>query len=353
MNWTKWIFYSLLLALIVLGLFFYHPIIYYLIYAFIFSYILDPFVSWFERKRFPRWLAVLTIYIIIAGIIALFTSRLVPALVQQGNNLFNILSSGEQLTGQYIITLPFIRRIYEFLQELDAQIPGLGMAPKLIEILDQANVFLAKIPKLLIDNYKKIFSTISIIFTVPLISFFLLKDKYKLRKGIVKMFSNRYFELCIIMMRKIDSTIGNFLRAILFEIIAVGILASTALTIVGVPYSILIGATAGVANIIPYFGPFLGGALAVVTVLFNGGTILSAITVILAMYIVQLIDNNIVYPVVVGGTINMHPLLVLLTLIAGGWYGGILWMLISVPLVYLTYNLIKVLYTNLKGFKII
>jgi len=68
---------------------------------------------------------------------------------------------------------------------------------------------------------------------------------------------------------------------------------------------------------------------------------------------VQLIDNNIIYPVVVGGTIKMHPLLVLLTLIAGGWYGGILWMLISVPLVYLTYNLIRVLYTNLKGFKII
>jgi predicted PurR-regulated permease PerM len=71
------------------------------------------------------------------------------------------------------------------------------------------------------------------------------------------------------------------------------------------------------------------------------------------MYIVQLIDNNIVYPVVVGGTIKMHPLLVLLTLIAGGWHGGILWMLISVPLVYITYNLIKVLYVNLKDFKII
>ena len=353
MNWTKWIFYILLLALLVLGLFSYHPIIYYLIYAFIFSYILDPFVSWFERKKFPRWLAVLIIYFIIAGIIAWFSSRLVPGLVQQGNNLFNILSSGEQLTGQYIITLPFIRRIYEFLLELDTQIPGLGMADKLVDILDQTNVFLAKIPKLLIDNYKKIFSTISIIATVPLISFFLLKDKYKLRKGIVKMFNNRYFELCIIMMRKIDSTIGNFLRAILFEIIAVSILASTALTIVGVPYSILIGATAGVANIIPYFGPFLGGALAVVTVLINGGSILYVITVILAMYIVQLIDNNIIYPVVVGGTIKMHPLLVLLTLIAGGWYGGILWMLISVPLVYLTYNLIRVLYTNLKGFKII
>ena len=353
MNWTKRIFYFLLLALIVLGLFFYHSIIAYLIYALVVSYLLDPFVGWLERKKIPRWLAVLTIYLVIAGIIAWFTSRLVPALIQQGNNLINILSSGERLTGQYIITLPFIRRIYEFLLELDTKIPGLGTAAKLVDILDQTNVFLAKLPKLLIDNYQKIFSTISIIATVPLISFFLLKDKYKLRKGIIGMFNNRYFELIIIMLRKIDSTVGNFLRAILFEIIAIGILASTALTIVGVPYSILIGATAGVANIIPYFGPFLGGALAVVTVLLNGGTIISAIYVILAMYIVQLIDNNIVYPVVVGGTINMHPLLVLLTLIAGGWYGGILWMLISVPLVYITYSLVKVLYSNLKDFKII
>lgn len=353
MNWTRLVFYTLLSALLILGLFFYHSIIYYLVYALIFSYILDPFVGWFERKHFPRWLAVITIYLIIAGVIAWFTSRLVPALIQQGNNLFNILASGEQLTGRYMVTLPFVSNIYDFLAELDTKIPGLSIAPKFVELLDQTNAFLAKIPKLLIDNYKKIFSTISVIITVPLISFFLLKDKYKLRKSIIGMFHNRHFELCIIMMRKIDSTVGNFLRAILFEIIAVGILASTALTIVGVPNSVLIGATAGVANIIPYFGPFLGGALAVVTVLINGGSILFALYVILAMYIVQLIDNNIVYPVVVGGTINMHPLLVLLTLIAGGWYGGIFWMLISVPLVYMTYNLVKVLYNNLKNFQII
>jgi len=119
MNWTKRIFYFLLLALIVLGLFFYHSIISYLIYALVFSYLLDPFVGWLERKKVPRWLAVLTIYFVIAGIIAWFSSRLVPALIQQGNNLINILSSGERLTGQYIITLPFIRRIYEFLLELE------------------------------------------------------------------------------------------------------------------------------------------------------------------------------------------------------------------------------------------
>jgi predicted PurR-regulated permease PerM len=188
---------------------------------------------------------------------------------------------------------------------------------------------------------------------VPLISFFLLKDKHKIRKSILKLSSNRYFELSIILLGKIDKTVGTYLRAMLFEVIAVSIMASTALGIVGVSNPVLIGISAGVANIIPYFGPFFGGALAVVTVFFDGGAFLQMVYAALAMWLVQVIDNNIVYPVVVGTTINMHPLLVLLTVLAGGWYGGILWMLISVPLVYLIYSVISVLYINLKEYRII
>jgi predicted PurR-regulated permease PerM len=71
------------------------------------------------------------------------------------------------------------------------------------------------------------------------------------------------------------------------------------------------------------------------------------------MYSVQIIDNNIVYPVVVGTTIRMHPLVVLLTVITAGWIGGILWMLISVPLVYIVFSLVKVTHDNLKAFRII
>ncbi|HOA30080.1 MAG TPA: AI-2E family transporter, partial [Candidatus Cloacimonadota bacterium] len=85
----------------------------------------------------------------------------------------------------------------------------------------------------------------------------------------------------------------------------------------------------------------------------DGGPFLSMVYAALAMYIVQVIDNNVVYPVVVGTTIDMHPLWVLLTVLAGGWYGGILWMLISVPMVFLVYQLVMVLYTNLKEFRII
>lgn len=353
MNWAKLIFFTFLLAVLVMGVFFYRWIIANLLFAVVFSYILDPFVSWFERRHLPRWLSVIGVYLIIVGILAWFTSRYIPDMITQSKYLFDLFSSGQQLSSQYILRLPFIKDIYDFLLSVDKQINGLALAPKMVSILDNTNSLLATIPKLIMENYEYILSTLSIIATIPLLGFFLLKDKYKLRKAAMELSANRYFEVCVILLRKIDSTVGTYLRAMLFEVIAVGTMASVALTIVGVSNPILIGMTAGVANIIPYFGPFMGGALAALSVLIGGGPVIQIVYAALAMYIVQVIDNNIVYPVVVGHTISMNPLLVLLTVIAGGWYGGILWMLISVPLVYTTYSLIKVLYTNLRDFRII
>lgn len=353
MNWTKLIFYTVLIIVLLAGVIFYRWVFIYLIAAVIFTYILDPAVSWLEYRRLPRWLAVVFLYLGIIGVIAWLSSRLIPELITQGNSLLEILGHEQTMSADFLMQIPFISGIYEYAANLDSQIPGLDLTIRFTEILDNATDFLARLPKFLIDNYSSIIGAISFVGMVPLISFFLLKDKHLIRKSIFRLSSNRYFELMIIIMGKIDSTVGTYLRAMLFEVIAVSIMASTALTIVGVSNPVLIGVSAGFANIIPYFGPFFGGALAVFTVFFDGGPFITMAYAALAMYLVQVIDNNIVYPVVVGTTINMHPLLVLLTVLAGGWYGGILWMLISVPMVYLIYSLISVTYTNLKEYRII
>ncbi|MDD2615908.1 MAG: AI-2E family transporter [Candidatus Cloacimonetes bacterium] len=352
-NWTKLIFNFLLIIVLIAGLIFYRWVFSYLLAAIVFTYILDPTVTWLESKRLPRWFAVLILYLSIIGILVWFTSRLIPELIAQGNSLLAILGHEGAMSADYLIQIPFINSIFEYAGNLDAQIPGLGAATRFTEILDNAVEFIARLPKFLLDNYSSIISAVSFIGMVPLISFFLLKDKHKIRKSLLGLSSNRYFELAIILLGKIDSTVGTYLRAMLFEVIAVSIMASTALSIVGVSNPVLIGISAGVANIIPYFGPFFGGALAVLTVFFEGGAFLNMLYAALAMWLVQVIDNNIVYPVVVGTTINMHPLLVLLTVLAGGWYGGIFWMLVSVPLVYLIYSLVSVLYVNLKEYRII
>lgn len=353
MNWTKLAFYTLMWALVILGVVFYRWVFSYVLYALILAYLLDPFVNWFDRLHFPRWLSVLSVYAIIAGALAWLSIEFMPDFVEQGNNLLSSINSGSGDLTAHILAQPFVRNINYMLMNLDSQIPNLDLSGQFIAMLASVNEYLAKLPKLLMDNYQSIISMVSFVATIPLISFFLLKDKVVMRKALIAMTPNRYFELAIILMHKIDQTVGRFLRAMLFEVIIVAIMVSVALTIVGVRNSVLIGVIAGIANIVPYFGPLIGATVAILTVLLDGSPTIMILWAVLAMYAVQAIDNNIIYPVVVGKTINMHPLLVLLTVLAGGWFGGILWMLISVPLVYIVYSLARVLYINMKEFRLI
>ncbi len=353
MNWTRVVFIIILLAVIVLGLYFYRPMFAYLIAAVVFAYILGPLITFLEYRHLPRWLSVLLVYAVIAGLIAWFSIRLVPQLVQQGNILLSLIMGSDQPLSQQILAFPFVRSVFDFLLRLEAQVPALDLSAKLIQGINQTNLWLGQIPKFLIDNYQTILSALSFVATIPIFGFFILKDWQPLRRGMLSLVPNRYFELAVILLHKVDETVGRYLRAVLFEIFAVSIMASVALTIAGVPYSLLIGITAGVANIIPYFGPWMGAALAVLTVLVTGQPPVMILYAGLAMYLVQVLDNNIVYPVVVGKTIKMHPLIVLLTVLAGGWFGGILWMLISVPLVFMVYSLVRALYLNLKQFQLL
>lgn len=353
MNWAKIAFQTFVAIMILIALVFYRWVIGYLVIAIIFSYILDPAVSWLEHKQVPRLWGVVIIYLTLAGVIAFLSLHAIPLFVKQANNFIDILKHDGDINADLFLRIPIVENIHQYAQSMDRQVPGFDFTDQMIAFLDSIRDYLAKLPKFLIDNYSTIIGAFTYIGMTPLISFFLLKDKYKLRKSLMKLSSNRFFELAIIMLNSIDNTVGRYLRAMFFEVIAVSVLTTLALTITGVSNPVLIGISAGLANIIPYFGPFFAGALAVGTVFFEGGTLLMMIYAALAMYLVQVVDNNIVYPVVVGTTIDMHPLAVLLTVLAGGWYGGIIWMLISVPLVYMSYTLIKVLHTNLKEYRII
>ncbi len=353
MNLTKVLFYLFLLAIVVLGIVFFRWVFDYLLLSIIFTYILAPFVSWFERRGVPRWAGVVLVYLSILIAITALIYRYTPKLVEEGSNLLDLMQS-QSASSDYILSLPIVRSIHDYLHGLDARVPMLKLSDGLVETVDMLKDFMTKLPALVLDNYQMILSTLSFFAMIPLIGFFLLKDGSKMVRDVFKIVPNRYFELCIIIVNKINEMVGNFLRAMIFEVIAVSIMASIALSIIGVRNAVLIGLVAGVANIIPYFGPFMGTLVAITSILVDGNTtLMPIINVIIAMYIVQVIDNNIVYPVVVGTTINMHPLVVLLTVLAGGWYGGIIWMLISVPLVYLVYNIVKVLFVNLKKFHLI
>ena len=129
----------------------------------------------------------------------------------------------------------------------------------------------------------------------------------------------------------IHDVFSKFIRGQLLEAVFVGVLSSIALIIVGIDYAVVIGIIAGICNMIPYVGPIVGTILAAIMGLLSGNPI-KIIYAIIAMLIVQQIDNNLLAPKIVGESVGLHAVFTMLAIIIGGNAFGLIGMLIAVPL---------------------
>jgi len=129
----------------------------------------------------------------------------------------------------------------------------------------------------------------------------------------------------------INGVVSLFIRGALLDALIVAILSSTGLSILGLQFAVFIGCFAGIANIIPYFGPVLGMIPAFIVGAFTGG-LAQGIFAVLILLVIQQIDANIIYPKIVGSTTGLHPLFVLLAVAIAGSFAGILGMILAVPI---------------------
>ena len=249
--------------------------------------------------------------------------------------------------------IPILAQVTEYVNYLDDKITFVDITDELKNMSRKLKGNLIEVPGILISNVSRIASTFAFVFMIPFISFFILKDKNLFSKMFNTFIPNRFFELYITITHKIGELVSSFLRALLLEIIIVGVLTAIVLSIVGVNYSILIGLLAGFANMVPYFGPFFGVVFAISSVILTGQDLSMIIYIIFGMWGVQVLDNNFVYPIVIGKSTNIHPLYVFLTVVAGGYMFGVLGMILSVPLVYIVSEISKELYASLKKYDII
>jgi predicted PurR-regulated permease PerM len=304
------------------------------------AYILDPVASYFEYKGLSRTKSTIVIFLAIAAVVAVIVSYLTPPLINELSNIKQGIESGS--SEQYF------NQIEKFIQN-NIPLPA-------TENLD----IQSKISELVIDLSNKIFSIIGSVFSVittlviiPFAVFFLLKDGHEMKKALVSVIPNRYFEMILNILYKIDHQLGGYLRGQFFDALTVGVLSIIALWILGVNYFLMIGIFAGLANMIPYVGPIAGAIPAVFVVLMFGGGGQDVLLVILAFAIIQLLDNVIIQPLVVAKSVDLHPLIVVFAVIVGGQFFGILGMLLAVPIT----GMIKVLtiefYSGIKKYNVL
>lgn len=258
---------------------------------------------------------ILSVYILIAGIVPSLIDQtrsfltMLPSLVEQ------ILNFVENLLIEYEISSS---QIYTFLDQLGISISNIT-----------SNV-LANITSSLGSIISGTISFLIVLFTFPLILIYLYKDGDKVKGNIMKFVPVDYKAVTSDVLNTIHFSASQYIGGRILIVLFVAVLSYIAFLILGLPNALFLGIFCGILDIIPYFGPWIGGAPAFFVALFESPW--KALLVVLFLFIIQQLESYVATPFVMGRNLDMHPVtVVLLVLFASEMY-GIVGMIVILPI---------------------
>jgi predicted PurR-regulated permease PerM len=193
---------------------------------------------------------------------------------------------------------------------------------------------------------------------VLFISFFLLLENGLLRRNLLNLIPNPYFELSVATFTKVEKLLSNYLSGLFLQMLAIFSLASFGLTIVGVDYALTIALFAAVANLIPYAGPLLGASFGIIVGISTGNFGLEKelnylLFKILSVFgAVQVIDNIFLQPMIFSKSVKAHPLEIFVVIFAGAKIAGVLGMIFAIPVYTIFRVFIMEFYQGYKSYRI-
>ena len=174
--------------------------------------------------------------------------------------------------------------------------------------------------------------------TAPVLIFYLMKDSSPIRESLHAPFPSAVRPYLRDILDIADRTLGGYIRGQLTLGVIVGVIVAVGLLILDVPFAVLLGIVAGLTELVPIIGPWIGGAVGVLVTLATEPD--KVLWVILLYLIVQLLENTLLVPRIQADTLNMHPIAVILIITIGSQYFGLWGVILGPPLVALTKDVI-------------
>jgi predicted PurR-regulated permease PerM len=316
----------IILAYLLLRLMVYvNPVVPPLLIAVAVVYLLNPLVTALERRGVPRVAGAGIVYVLFLCIVALVVALLVPVVTRQVESVI------EHFPDYLAAAQASVRRVAaRFGQEPDFRL-GADQVRNWLSAGENRQAVTRYLTGLR-SITTSLLSGMIIFVLGPVMAFYLLVDLPRLRRGAMALVPPARREEITVLMDRIGQAVGGFFRGQLLVALFVGVASSIGLWVIGLPFWLLVGMVAGVFNLVPLVGPFIGGGLAVIIALI-GGQPLKAVWAALVLLAVQQIDNHLISPNVMGRTVQLHPVVVMLALLVGASFAGLFGMLVIVPLV--------------------
>ena len=282
-----------------------------------------------KRKNLSHFISVLlTFLLVIAAVIAIiygFTVMLIGRVVFK--DLSMLLENFIAGITEYEVT---------FRSWISSNIPEGMLSDKLMEAASVIMTWIADNISVssMIGTFTNIGGSVLDVIIGIIIAIYLMKDKHFFlslwRKFLHLTMPQKGNAVITETLSEINGVLSKFIRGALLDALIIAILSSVALSVMGLEAAVFIGVFAGIANVIPYFGPVIGMVPAFLMGLFTEG-LWEGVLAIIVLFVIQQIDANLIYPRIVGSSTGLHPLMVLLAISVFGYFGGILGMLLAVP----------------------
>ena len=293
--------------------------------GFIIAWLFEPVVSYLQKNKIPRVASCIVVYVILISLLSLFGYLFVPSLVSQVKDFVAIAPSiFNELTD-------FCMRVIRMF-DANRLVDTVSLKSSIMELVSDYGMSIASsLPKYLLNIGRSIFNGGLNFILGLMIGFYLLFDFNKvsdtLRSFLPVDWRENYDELT----KRINTSLRSYVQGVLIIMFLVFLTQSIGLTLAGLEAPIVLALFCAVTDIIPYFGPYIGGIPAVIV-----GFTMSPITgicVLISILVVQTLENNFYQPLIMGHTMKLHPVTIMVGLLLFGHFFGIVGMVLATPVI--------------------
>lgn len=289
------------------------------------AWLFDPAVKWLQKRGVKRTIGSVIMYVLFLGCLLIVISSIIPLLSDQINDFAQTLPS------VFDSMKSWIDDIFDKLssiQGFDAE----SFKSDLFKRTEEIGTNLASsLPTITVSIAKSIFGGLGVFLVGMIIGFYLLVGFDNVNDTIITIFPKKMQTNAQALITTINTSLRKFVQGALLDATFVFIITSIGLWLVGLKAPILFGLFCGLTNVIPYAGPYIGGAPAVIVGFSQSPAI--GILVLVVIAVIQFLEGNFIQPLIMSKTTKLHPVTIMLGLLVFGHFWGIFGMLISTPII--------------------
>ena len=289
------------------------------------AWLFDPFVKKLKKKGIRRSFGAIIIYVIFLLLLAIIIGSIIPILIKQMNEF------AASLPSIFDSMKIWINDLFDKLNNIEG-IDAIAMKEEVFRKIETIGVSVtSSLPEMLLNGVKTFFSGIGTFIVGLIIGFYLLVSFDNANELLITWLPKKMQNDTRDLLNEVNTSLRKFIRGAFYDCGLVFVVTSLGFIIVGLKSPLLFGLFCGITNVIPYAGPYIGGAPAVI-VGFTQGPVTEILT-LLTIVVVQFLEGNLLQPVIMSKTTKLHPVTIMLGLLIFGHFFGIIGMVLSTPII--------------------